>query len=179
MALDFPVSRRVVAESKTLPAMLAGVVPLVLDAPPELTVGEFCRNLDARLRELLQHQRFPVHTSKAAASAGGRPPNRVAVNFIPSRLTLEFGGAQATASYTNHGPVGHFGLFFMGAGDELLLSTAGAGEPFASFEVADLAERLQRIIVAMAADPDRPLSRWICSSKTSTPASTGGATGLR
>ena len=52
VALDFPVSRRVAAESKTLPAMLAGVVPLVLDAAPELTVGEFCRTVDARLREL-------------------------------------------------------------------------------------------------------------------------------
>ncbi|MCB0940279.1 MAG: amino acid adenylation domain-containing protein [Mycobacterium sp.] len=158
VALDFPVSRRVAAESKTLPAMLAGVVPLVLDAAPELTVGEFCRTVDARLRELLQHQRFPVHTLEGGGGGGRQASNRVAVNFIPSRLTLDFGGAQATASYTNHGPVGHFGLFFMGAGDELLLSTAGAGEPFASFEVADLAERLQRIIVAMAADPDRPLS---------------------
>ena len=146
VALDFPVSRRVAPESKTLPAMLAGVVPLVLDASPDLTVGEFCKQVDSRLRELLQRQRFPAHTLWGGGAAR-QASNRVAVNFIPSRLTLDFGGSQATASYTNHGPVGHFGMFFLGAGDELFLSTAGAGRPFSDFEVPELARRLQRILV--------------------------------
>ncbi|MGA7802603.1 MAG: condensation domain-containing protein, partial [Gammaproteobacteria bacterium] len=159
VALDFPVSRRVAPEAKTLPAMLAGVVPLVLKALPDSTVGEFCRHVDSRIREVLQHQRFPVHTLGGEGGFRGprQPSNRVAVNFIPSRLTLDFGGAKATASYSNYGPMG-FGLYFLGAGDELLLSTAGAGQPFANFEVADLGERLQRIVAAMAADPDRRLS---------------------
>ncbi|UGT72574.1 amino acid adenylation domain-containing protein [Mycolicibacterium smegmatis] len=156
VALDFPVSRRVTPESKTLPAMLAGVAPLVLDAPPNVTVGEFCKQVDARIRELLAHQRFPVH--RLGDGGARQTSNRLAVNFIPSRLTLDFAGAEATASYTNHGPMGHFGLFFIGAGDELFLSTAGAGRPFADFEVADLADHIQQVVMAMAADPDRPLS---------------------
>ncbi|MDH6195686.1 glycopeptidolipid biosynthesis protein [Mycobacterium frederiksbergense] len=157
VALDFPVSRRVAAESKTLPAMLAGVAPLVLKSPPDWTVGEFCRHVDARIRELLQHQRFPVHT--LGGDGGPRHiSNRVAINFIPSRLTLDLAGAPVTVSYTNHGPMGHFGLFFIGSSDQLFLSTAGAGRPFADFEVSDLAARIQRVLLAMAADPDRPLS---------------------
>ncbi|WP_083452801.1 non-ribosomal peptide synthetase [Mycolicibacterium goodii] len=156
VALDFPVSRRVTSESKTLPAMLAGVAPLVLDAPPNTTVGEFCKHVDARIRELLAHQRFPVH--RLSEGGARQTSNRLAVNFIPSRLTLDFAGAEATASYTNHGPMGHFGLFFIGAGDELFLSTAGAGRPFADFDVADLADHIQQVVRAMAADPDRPLS---------------------
>ena len=160
VALDFPVSRRVQAESKTLPAMLAGVVPLVLSAPPEMTVGEFCRHVDVRIRELLKHQRFPVHALGADGTVGGprQASNRVAVNFIPSRLTADLAGAPISVSYTNHGPTSSFGLFFLGAGDELFLSTAGAGEPFANFEVAELADHIQRVITAMAADPDRRLS---------------------
>ena len=54
--------------------------------------------------------------------------------------------------------MGHFGLFFLGASDQLFLSTAGAGQPFSNFEVSDLAERLQRVLMAMAADPGRRLS---------------------
>ncbi|MGV0837952.1 amino acid adenylation domain-containing protein [Mycolicibacterium thermoresistibile] len=163
VALDFPVSRRVTVESKTLPGMLAGVVPLVLNAAPDLTVGEFCRQVDSRIRELLQHQRYPVHTLNednryTNARSGRATSNRLAVNFIPARLTLDLAGAPLTASYTNHGPMGHFGLFFIGAGDELFLSTAGAGEPFASFEVAELADHLQQLVATMAADPDRRLS---------------------
>ncbi|CQD03379.1 non-ribosomal peptide synthetase [Mycolicibacterium conceptionense] len=157
VALDFPVSRRVTPESKTLPAMLAGVAPLVLKAPPEWTVAEFCQHVDSRIRELLQHQRFPVHTLNGA-NGSRQASNRVAINFIPSRLTLDLAGAPVTVSYTNHGPMGHFGLFFIGASDQLFLSTAGTGRPFADFEVSDLADRIQRVLVEMAADPQRPLS---------------------
>ena len=54
--------------------------------------------------------------------------------------------------------MGHFGLFFLGAGDQLFLSTAGPGQPFADFDVADLAERMQQVLVEMTADPERWLS---------------------
>ena len=160
VVLDFPVSRRVRPESKTLPGMLAGVVPLVLRVSPESTVAGFCQHVDTRIRELLQHQRFPVHVleREGGLRGPGQAANRVAVNFLPFRLTLSLAGVPATASYTNHGPVGHFGLFFLGAGDELFLSAAGAGQPFSNFDVADLAGRLQRVLAAMTADPTRRLS---------------------
>ncbi|ORA60690.1 non-ribosomal peptide synthetase [Mycobacteroides franklinii] len=161
VALDFPVSRRVRPESKTLPGMLAGVVPLVLSAPPESTVAEFCQHVDVRIRELLKHQRFPAHVLDGG-EFGLRGPrqagNRVAINFIPMRLTLDLAGVPATATYTNHGPMGHFGLFFIGASDQLLLSTSGDGLPFSKFGVPNLASRLQRLLSEMAADPDRRLS---------------------
>ena len=64
----------------------------------------------------------------------------------------------ASASYTNPGLVGGFGLIFSGAGDQLFLSTAGAGRPFSNFDVSDLARRLERVLVAMTADPGRRLS---------------------
>ncbi|WP_231984162.1 condensation domain-containing protein, partial [Mycobacterium sp. E342] len=160
VVLDFPVSRRMDPESKMLPGMLAGVVPLVLTVSPQSTVADFCVQVDTRIRELLQHQRFPVRTLEADGGPRGlrQVANRVGIDFIPSRLTLDFAGAPATATYTNYGPVGHFGLFFLGAGDQLFLSTAGAGQPFASFDVSYLANRLQRVLAAMTADPQRLLS---------------------
>ena len=54
--------------------------------------------------------------------------------------------------------MGHFGLIFLGVGDQLFLSTAGAGQPFSNFDVSDLAGRLERVLVAMTADPTRRLS---------------------
>ncbi|WP_232003349.1 condensation domain-containing protein, partial [Mycobacterium sp. 1465703.0] len=116
VALDFPVSRRVRPESKTLPGMLAGVVPLVLQTSPETTVADFCQHVDAQIRELLKHQRFPVHHHDEGGFLNLRQAaNRVGINFIPSRLTLDLGGAPATATYTNNGPADHFGLFFIGS----------------------------------------------------------------
>ncbi|WP_438268932.1 amino acid adenylation domain-containing protein [Mycobacterium avium] len=160
VVLDFPVSRRVDPKSKTHPGMLAGVVPLVLHAPATATFADFCRHVDQRSREALRHQQFPTRTLDGEGDFSGprQAPNRVVVNFVPARLTLSLADVPATATYTSFGPVGHFGLFFLGFGDQQFLSTVGTGQPLANFDATDLAERLQRILAAMAADPARLLS---------------------
>ena len=78
VVLDFPVSRRVRPESKTLPGMVAGVVPLVLRVSPGSTVAGFCEHVDTRIREALQHQRFPVHAleRKAHLRGAGQPADQ-------------------------------------------------------------------------------------------------------
>jgi amino acid adenylation domain-containing protein/non-ribosomal peptide synthase protein (TIGR01720 family) len=159
VVLDFPVSRRVRPELKTLPGMVSGAVPLVLRVSPQATVADFCQHVDTRIREALQHQRYPVHALERKAHHRGSqyPANRVSVNFMPSKMTMDFAGVEASASFTNPGQVGEFGLIFSGAGDQLFLSTAGAEGPFASFDVADLARRLGRVLVAMTADAGRRL----------------------
>ena len=158
VVFDFPVSRRVAPESKTLPGMLAGVLPLVLKVSPGSTVADFCQHVDTRMRELLQHQRFPVPALDGDFRGSRQAANRVVVNFIPNRLSLSLAGVPATAAYSTFGPVGDFGLNFLGFGDQLVLTTAGAGQPFSNFDVSDLAERLQRVLVAMTAEPTRRLS---------------------
>ncbi|HWS92666.1 MAG TPA: AMP-binding protein, partial [Mycobacterium sp.] len=160
VVLDFPVSRRVRPESKTLPGMVSGVVPLVLRVSPGSTVAGFCEHVDTRIREALQHQRFPVHAleRKAHPPGPGQLADRVSVNFMPSKMTLDYAGVEASASFTNPGQVGDFGLIFSGAGEQLFLSTAGAGGPFSNFDVSDLARRLERVLVAMTADSARRLS---------------------
>ncbi len=160
VVLDFPVSRRVDPQSKTHPGMLAGVVPLVLNAAPNTTFADFCRHVDSRSREALRHQQFPTRTLDGEGDYSGprQAPNRVVVNFVPARLTLSLGDVPATAKYTSFGPVGHFGLFFLGFGDQQFLSTVGTGQPFSNFDVSDLGERLQRILATIAADPSLRLS---------------------
>ncbi|OAN37590.1 non-ribosomal peptide synthetase [Mycolicibacterium iranicum] len=158
VVLDFPVSRRVKAETKTLPAMVAGVAPLVLNVSAASTVAAFCAHVDTRIREALQHQRFPVHALERKTGGAEQRTDRVVIDFLPHAFTLDFGGVTATASMTNSGFVGGFGLIFSGTGDELFLSTLGAGQLFANSNVADLARRLERVLVAMAADPGRRMS---------------------
>jgi amino acid adenylation domain-containing protein/non-ribosomal peptide synthase protein (TIGR01720 family) len=160
VVLELPVSRRVPTESKTLPGMISGAVPLVLRVLPESTVTDFCEHVDGRIRDALQHQRFPVHAleRKARTRGPGQTEDRVSVNFLPSKMTMDFAGVSASASFTHLGPMGGFGLIFSGGGDQLFLSTAGAGGPLSNFEVSDLAKRLGRVLVAMTADPDRQLS---------------------
>ncbi len=159
VVLDFPVSRRVRRESKTIPGMISGVVPLVLSVSPNATVADFCRYVDARIREALEHQRFPVHALERKADLRtGQTPDRVSVNFMPSKMTMDFAGVAASASFTNPVQVGSLGLIFSGAGDQLYLSTAAAGGALSSSDVAELARRLGRVLVAMTSDPGRSLS---------------------
>ncbi len=160
VVLDFTVSRRVRPDSKLLPGMVAAVVPLVLQASPESSVADFCRDVGTRSREALKHQRFPVHVLEGGGDLRGprQAANRVILNFVPAILTSNFAGVAGTATYTTFGPVGHFGLFFIGVGDEQVFSTAGAGQPFSNFDPSNLAGRLQRVLTAMIADPSRRLS---------------------
>jgi hypothetical protein len=48
--------------------------------------------------------------------------------------------------------VGHFRLFFLGASNQLFLSTAGTGQPFANFDVSDGGTVAAGVLVAMTAD---------------------------
>ena len=140
--------------------MVTGVVPLVFKSSPTTTVADFCQHVDTRMREALRHQRFPVRALENDSGLRNpmQAPNRVVVNFVLSRLTLDLGGTPATSTFTTFGPVSHFGLFFLGFGNQHFLSTVGAGQPFANFDVADLAGRFERLLEAMAADPQRSLS---------------------
>ncbi|ARG82860.1 hypothetical protein B1T52_26285, partial [Mycobacterium kansasii] len=157
VVLDFPVSRRTTRESKFLPGMLSGVLPLVLKASSGSGAADFCRHVDLQIQEALRHQRFPVHTLDHKTQ-NVRNTGRVSVNFIPAANRLTFNGAAARAFYTTVAHVDYFGLYFIKDDDGLFLRTVGAGRPFSDFGVADLAARLERVLVAVTADPGRRLS---------------------
>ena len=70
----------------------------------------------------------------------------------------DFAGAAASATLTHSGLVDQFGLVFFKDGDQLFLSTQGAGQLFSNCDVFDLAGRLERVVAAMTADPVRRLS---------------------
>ena len=82
----------------------------------------------------------------------------MSVNFVPSTTILPFAEAAAAASYTTVGRVDHVGLFFFNADGQLFLSTVGTGQPYTDFDASDLAQRLQRVLMAMTVDPTRRLS---------------------
>jgi nonribosomal peptide synthetase DhbF len=159
VVLDFPVSRRVRPEIQMVAGMVSGFVPLVLKAAPDSAVAGFCEHVDTRMREALQHQRFPVHAIdyKARLRGSGQASNRVVVNFIPATHLADLDGAPVSGTLTHAGPV-EFGLVFFRDGDQLFLSTVGSGQFFSNSDVRDLAQRLERVLVAMTTDSGRSLS---------------------
>ncbi|WP_156431557.1 amino acid adenylation domain-containing protein, partial [Mycobacterium sp. GA-1199] len=159
VVLDFPVSRRVRPESQAVAGMVSGIVPLVLKTPADSSVAGFCRHVDARIQEALQHQRFPVQTieSPTRLSDAGRASSRVVVNIIPAAHMGHFDGALATGTLTNAGFGDQAALVFFKDGDQLHLSSLGAGHPLVELDVSDLAERLSRLLLVMTTDPERRL----------------------
>ncbi|MDI3315744.1 MAG: condensation domain-containing protein, partial [Mycobacterium sp.] len=160
VVLDFPVSRRVRPEAKTIPGMMSGVVPLVLTAEPRQTVSSFCEYVDLRIREALIHQRFPVQVIERKSRSGDleQVSNRVVVNFLPTTHLDNFGGASASGTLTHSGVVDQSGLVFFRDNDQLFLSTQGSGQFFSNSDVLDLAARLQRVLAGMLTDPGRLVS---------------------
>jgi amino acid adenylation domain-containing protein/non-ribosomal peptide synthase protein (TIGR01720 family) len=152
VVFDFPVSRRVRPELKTLPGNAAGLVPLVLRTPAQSSVRDFCDHVDTQIAEAVQHQRFPVH----ALERGTQTDDRMVINFFPAAFTLDFGGAPASANMTNSGLGGSTGFTFSGIGDDLSLSTQGRMS--ADWDAAEVTRRLVAVLVAMTADPARQLS---------------------
>ena len=160
VVFDFPVSRRVRPEAALVPGMISGVVPLVLKASPGSTIAGFCKHVDTRIRETVQHQRFPVHVIKNTARFRGseQASNRVAVNFIPTTHMADLAGSAVSATLTHDGLGDQFRLVFFRDHGQLFLSTPGAEQLFSNCDIRNLVERLERVMVAMTADPGRSLS---------------------
>ncbi|WP_156745205.1 non-ribosomal peptide synthetase, partial [Mycobacterium sp. 1165178.9] len=160
VVLDFAVSRRTRPEIQMVPGMVSGDVPLVLKASPASAVAGFCKHVDTRLREALQHQRFPVRLleNETRLRGSGKAVNRVIVNYIPTTHLMDFADAPASGTLTHTNVVDQLGLFFYKDDDRLFLSTAGAGQLFSDCDIRDLVKRLERVMAAMSADPTRPLS---------------------
>ncbi|WP_165604923.1 AMP-binding protein, partial [Mycolicibacterium elephantis] len=160
VVLDFPVSRRVRPETLLVPGMISGVVPLALKVSPDTTVAGFCEHVDNRVQEALRHQRFPVRAieNKARFQGIGRSSTRAVINFIPTTRLADFAGAAGSGTVTHTGMVDQFGLVIIRNDEELFLSTSGVGELFAGCDARELADRFERVLMAMTADPARPLS---------------------
>ncbi|MBZ4551640.1 condensation domain-containing protein, partial [Mycobacterium avium] len=167
IVFEFPVSRRVRPEAQTVPGMITGFVPLVLKASPGSSVTSFCEHVDTRLGEALQHQRFPVHTIENKRRGSTQTSNRVILNFIPTTNLANIAGARVSGTLTHTNLVDQLGLDFFSDHDRLFLGMqpgattggfGGAGQWLSDCDVHDVVGRLERVLVAMTADPGRRLS---------------------
>lgn len=161
VVLDLPVARRTTQQLKTLPGMLFGVVPLILRISEESTVARYCQEVDARIQQALQHQRFPVfvlENENSIHSSDRATENRVTINFVPSSNLPTFSGVPASTVYTAVGYSKYFDLMFTRDNTRLYLSTAGVGRPFSDFNTSELAAKLERLLVWLSTDPTRRLS---------------------
>ncbi|WP_156765459.1 condensation domain-containing protein, partial [Mycobacterium sp. 1245852.3] len=168
VVFEFPVSRRVRPETQAVPGMITGFVPLVLKASPGSSVASFCEHVDTRLREALHHQRFPVHLIENRRLRGStQRSNRIILNFIPTTNLANIAGATVSGTLTHTNLVDQLGLDFFSDHDRLFLGMqpgattggfGGAGQWLSDCDVRDLIDRLERVLVAMTADPARPLS---------------------
>ncbi|MGW4096206.1 condensation domain-containing protein, partial [Mycobacterium sp. NPDC004974] len=160
VALDLPVSRRVRPEALMVPGMVSGVVPLMLDMSPQSTVAGLCEHVDRRFRGALDHQRFPLRAieNKSRFRGTGQPSARPAINFIPTIPRADFRDAPGWGTVTHTGLVDQFGLVFLKKDEDLFLSMTGVGQQFIGCDARDLADRFERVLNSMTADPGRQLA---------------------
>lgn len=161
LILDFQVARRVTANSMVIPALMTGAVPLVLQTSPTMTVADFCRHTDIRIKEAVQHQRFPVHTLIDDYHLGIREStvSKLAVNILPRPAFRRFGSATATGICLSFGGVDGFEMLFSGDGNGMRLYIQGELDPSSEArEAATFSRHLQHLLNAIVADPQRTLA---------------------
>jgi len=145
VVLDFPVSRRVVPESKTLPGMVAGSCRWCCSSRQNLRCPTSVRTSTRASVKRFNNQRYPVQAleRKSHLRGPGEVPDRVVVDFLPSGFTVPFGGVAASASLIS-GLGRGFGIAFAGDGDELLLTLLAPGSSSRISMSAVLAGQLER-----------------------------------
>ncbi|MFC9897769.1 amino acid adenylation domain-containing protein [Nocardia sp. NPDC127579] len=146
--LHFPVSKRNYPAAARIPGMLAGVVPVALTVRPSQSFADLCEHADLRLREAIEHGRYPVRRN----GGPGGTRSRIEVNLFPPFPTRDFGTATAHRVLLSAGPVPRFGFYFF-RDDALTLRTIGTGPLLPGFHVA----RTRRTLAAIVARFDVPI----------------------
>ncbi|WP_161628676.1 non-ribosomal peptide synthetase, partial [Nocardiopsis salina] len=162
--LNLPVPARVSRAARSTPAMLANEVPLPVDAPGDHTFIELVEEVTARLREVMQHQRYRGEDLHADLGLAGTRQSiaGVTVNCMNLQGRLAFGEVQATVHQLSAGPVRDLSLNFLmehgGASTTLVMDAVA--ERYTPEDLKDHEERLFVLLGQCLAEPDRPLKSF-------------------
>ncbi|WP_020519651.1 non-ribosomal peptide synthetase [Catelliglobosispora koreensis] len=160
LALALPVTART-RYQRTVPGMLANVVPLRLTVRPEHTAADLLGQVARSYRELAVHGRhFTVRDLKL--QGGLAAITGPAVNIMPFGQRVPVGECPGPVEVLSHGPVADLSLVVQDDPESGVLRAdfdADAAQITAE-ELRCHAERYVTLLRAMASDPDAPIASF-------------------
>ncbi|WP_197361309.1 non-ribosomal peptide synthetase, partial [Streptomyces clavuligerus] len=149
------------ASGRTVPGMVANVLPLRLRVDPALGLSALVRQTAAEIDALRPHQRH--RTEELRRRQGEDRPERLlpgpVANIMSFYCRLEFAGVPATAHNLSNGPVEDlsFSVYDRSDGTPVRFDLDANPALYTDAELAAHHERFLRFLDTAGAEPDRPL----------------------
>ncbi|WP_210604560.1 non-ribosomal peptide synthetase [Brevibacterium oceani] len=122
ISVGLPVTARRSALSKSVPSMMSKILPVQLQAAPEMTTADLVAGAGATLREALIHQRFQYQELSTDSDYIGP-----SVNIFPHVDDIDFGMSTASLHLLSTGPVDDLSIIIHGIGADP--SSEGGSRP--------------------------------------------------
>ncbi|QOV99885.1 non-ribosomal peptide synthetase [Rhodococcus pyridinivorans] len=162
VVISLPTTARGTRELRTVPAMVASVLPLRFDVPDDARLADVAEVIDGKLLGLLKHGRYrgeDLGRELAEIDPDWRPPT-VGVNIMPAAASRYSVGRESQAHMLSSGPVGEleFILVLEKAGHPIEIGLRGHADdaPLAQRCAADLDD----FLAAILDDLDAPLGTF-------------------
>ncbi|MEO3764370.1 amino acid adenylation domain-containing protein [Streptomyces sp. B5E4] len=164
VVVGLTVAGRTGPSSRATPGMLANSVPVRLSVRPGMPVRDFLAQVDARMREAVEHQRYRAEDLHRDLGLSRGPGTAYApmVNLIGFDYDISFAGHRCTAHNLSFPLAADLMIMVWdrrdGTGPHMRLhATPGA---YGTAELADAQRRLLDAVARLAdADPDLPVGR--------------------
>lgn len=163
VTLDLTVTGRTGGVARSVPAMMANVLPLTVRCPTDLTVRELVRETSRQARGLLRHQRFPAgHLVRdlGAPKPGGHLGDW-GINIMGYDLPLSFGRCSAELHNLSNGPCEGLAVnvYERSADGALRVDFNADRDVYLPADVSAHHQRFLALLRTLAAvDPDTPVA---------------------
>ncbi|MGW5860731.1 amino acid adenylation domain-containing protein [Streptomyces sp. NPDC055239] len=161
VVLGLPVTGRRTPLARATPSMLSNVLPMRLRISPSDRVADVAKHASAQAREVLAHQRYPSESLRHDLGLTGADVSLTgpSVNVLAFDDRLSFGPNKATLHNLSIGPVEDMALAVHASYADGGIHVDLLGNPglYTPQELAAHHERLCRLIVAFAEDPERTI----------------------
>lgn len=170
------VTGRVNPHMHSNPGMMANIVPVRIDFPANITLGETFFGASQEARKALKHRRYPNEDMRRhlAGPARERRLYGPVVNIKPFVHDLDFAGVKGVMQNISNGPVGDFAITVSELGDGRVRIDFDANPKIYdevelekhTSELLDLIEELAKADLRMTvgslegADPEQSLRLW-------------------
>ncbi|MGW0172669.1 amino acid adenylation domain-containing protein [Rhodococcus sp. NPDC003322] len=159
VVLSMPTTARGTRDLRTIPGMVASVLPMRFDVPAHARIADVAAAVDTKTWALLKHGRYRgehIGAALAARDPHWRPP-AVGVNIMPTSTSRHVIGRESDAHMLASGPVGELEFIVLLHKSGQPIEIGLRSHPGNAERCAEIADALSDFVDAFLSDVDEPV----------------------
>ncbi|MGW5072877.1 amino acid adenylation domain-containing protein [Rhodococcus sp. NPDC004095] len=159
VVLSMPTTARGSRDLRTIPGMVASVLPMRFDVPAHARIADVAAAVDTKTWALLKHGRYRgehIGAALAARDPHWRPP-AVGVNIMPTSTSRHVIGRESDAHMLASGPVGELEFIVLLHKSGQPIEIGLRSHPGNAERCAEIADALSDFVDAFLSDVDEPV----------------------